>query len=70
MIIATVLWWFTFIIGHGNVFIGFFVVGVLWIYGWWRARADPQFLTVYVVRLKYIKKTKGVRPYTGNYYHA
>lgn len=48
--------------------ISFVLVGVLYVYGFLRAREDPEFFAVWVVRLRMVQNTKNNRKYGGNLY--
>jgi type IV secretory pathway TrbD component len=52
----------------GSVFWGIGVFGIGFFYGILRARSDPEFFTVYLVKFFRIRKTKG--GHKGNRYHA
>jgi type IV secretory pathway VirB3-like protein len=51
----------------GGIFPFFAFFAALFAYGRIRAKDDPEFMTVYLTRFKYMKKTKG--PDKGNVYY-
>lgn len=51
----------------GGIFPLFLIFGAFFGYGRIRAKDDPEFLTIYLTRFKYMKKTKG--PDHGNVYY-
>jgi len=59
---------YVFGVNPGGIFCIFAVFGCFLLYGRIRAKEDPEFMTIHLTRLKYMKKTKG--PGKGNVYHA
>ena len=52
----------------GRMLPGFIVFGLGWVFGFIRAKTDPEFFTIYLVKFFRIRKTKG--QYRGNRYFA
>lgn len=50
-----------------RLWLGFGLFGVLWLVGWFLAKLDPEFFSVFLVRMK-LGKTKGSED--GNAYRA
>ncbi len=59
---------FLTLLGVGNLFWGFGIAFIFFVYGYFRAKSDPEFLLIYVVKYFKIKKTKSGRK--GNIYYA
>jgi len=51
----------------GGIFPYFIIFALFFFYGRVRAKDDPEFMTVYLTRFKFMKKTKG--PDQGNVYY-
>lgn len=52
--------------GLFGTFIGFFLFGVLWAFGWFFAKIDPEFFSVGLVRVSKVGRTEGGK--NGNRY--
>jgi type IV secretory pathway VirB3-like protein len=50
-----------------NRIVGFGMFAVLWLVGWFFAKIDPEFFSVFLVRWFKIRKTEGSKE--GNVYH-
>ncbi|MBW1615601.1 MAG: VirB3 family type IV secretion system protein [Deltaproteobacteria bacterium] len=56
------------LLGFGNIFWGLGVVIIGFIFGYFRAKSDPEFFLVYLNKIFRIGKTKGKSK--GNIYYA
>lgn len=53
-----------------NIFVGVGAGAVLWGLGAWASKHDTEFVTVFIVKILKIKRTKGPGRYSGNRYYA